>query len=164
MREALLEHASHARNGAGTVLILGCGNSELSERMYDDGWTQQINIDFSKPVIDLMRSKHTDKPGMEWAVMDARDMSGVPDGSVQTVIDKGLIDALTHSDQYRDDIQKVVAESARVLRPGGSYICTSFKTPESLLPLLSNDAWQSEGVECRGNLTPTVLLYVGYKR
>jgi hypothetical protein len=67
MREALIEHAGHARagaaastaataapttdsgadSGAGLTVVLGCGNSELSARMAADGWTRQLNIDFS---------------------------------------------------------------------------------------------------------------------
>jgi hypothetical protein len=30
------------------VLVVGCGNSELSAQMYDDGFTDITNIDFSK--------------------------------------------------------------------------------------------------------------------
>ena len=32
----------------GRLLVVGCGNSELSAQMYDDGFTDIVNIDFSK--------------------------------------------------------------------------------------------------------------------
>ena len=32
----------------GTILQVGCGNSELSAQMYDDGFRNMTNIDFSK--------------------------------------------------------------------------------------------------------------------
>ena len=32
----------------GRVLVVGCGNSELSAQMYDDGFVDITNIDFSK--------------------------------------------------------------------------------------------------------------------
>jgi len=34
------------------ILNLGCGNSELSEEMYDDGYLNIVNIDISPVVIE----------------------------------------------------------------------------------------------------------------
>lgn len=34
------------------ILIIGCGNSPLSEDLYDDGYHNQLNIDISQIVID----------------------------------------------------------------------------------------------------------------
>jgi len=36
------------------VLIVGCGNSELSAAMADDGFTDVVSIDYSAVVIDKM--------------------------------------------------------------------------------------------------------------
>jgi len=48
------------------ILVLGCGNSRLSDEMYDDGYTRITNIDYSAVVIDQMRRRHsTLRPGME---------------------------------------------------------------------------------------------------
>jgi Methyltransferase domain len=107
MKGALIENIGGARAG-GTVLVLGCGNSAVSESLYADGWRKQINIDFSEPVISNMAAQHADKPEMQWSVADARDLSAVVDsGAVQAVIDKGLLDAISYSDTFRDDIKKV---------------------------------------------------------
>ena len=46
------------------ILMLGCGNSRLSEDMYDDGFTTVANIDISKVVIDQMVEKYRDKTGL----------------------------------------------------------------------------------------------------
>ena len=40
--------ADAAAAPGGRVLVVGCGNSELSAQMYDDGFTDITNIDFSK--------------------------------------------------------------------------------------------------------------------
>lgn len=34
------------------ILVLGCGNAEFSEDLYDDGYTNVVNIDISSVVID----------------------------------------------------------------------------------------------------------------
>lgn len=34
--------------------MLGCGNSELSQKMYDDGFENIVNIDISDVVIEQM--------------------------------------------------------------------------------------------------------------
>ncbi|KAJ1306670.1 hypothetical protein OPQ81_007665 [Rhizoctonia solani] len=40
------------------ILMLGCGNSTLSEDMYQDGYRNIVNIDFSSVVIQHMHSLH----------------------------------------------------------------------------------------------------------
>jgi 2-polyprenyl-3-methyl-5-hydroxy-6-metoxy-1,4-benzoquinol methylase len=40
-----------------TCLMLGCGNSELSEQMYDAGYTKITNIDISSVVIEQMAER-----------------------------------------------------------------------------------------------------------
>ena len=33
------------------ILVLGCGNAEFSEDLYDDGYTNVVNVDISQVVI-----------------------------------------------------------------------------------------------------------------
>jgi len=47
------------------VLILGCGNSELSENMYDDGYKLIFNTDISKNVITNMQKRNESRQGMK---------------------------------------------------------------------------------------------------
>lgn len=77
-----------------TVLVTGCGNSRLSEEMYDDGFSSITNVDYSPPVIDLMRAKHADKKGMSWHVMDVISHINFPDNSFDAVLDKGTLDCV----------------------------------------------------------------------
>jgi hypothetical protein len=44
--------ADAAAPAGGRVLVVGCGNSELSAQMYDDGFVDITNIDFSKARVD----------------------------------------------------------------------------------------------------------------
>jgi hypothetical protein len=50
------------------ILVVGCGNSNFSADLYDAGFTNVVNIDFSSVVIENMREKNQDRPDMEWQV------------------------------------------------------------------------------------------------
>jgi len=39
------------------IVVLGCGNSELSEQLYADGSENIVNVDFSQTVISFMRDR-----------------------------------------------------------------------------------------------------------
>jgi len=58
------------------ILMIGCGNSPLSEEMYDQGYKNIISIDISGIVIDQMQTK-ADKDGRKlvYLEMDATNMS-----------------------------------------------------------------------------------------
>jgi SAM-dependent methyltransferase len=77
------------------VLVLGCGNSTFSADLYDGGYTNLVNIDFSATVIAKMASMHGDaRPLMAWREMDMLDMASLDQGSFDVVIDKATMDAL----------------------------------------------------------------------
>jgi 2-polyprenyl-3-methyl-5-hydroxy-6-metoxy-1,4-benzoquinol methylase len=46
------------------VLNIGCGNSEFCEAMYDDGYTNIINIDICENVIRYMKERNTNRTGL----------------------------------------------------------------------------------------------------
>lgn len=57
------------------ILVPGCGNSRLSEHLYDAGFHDITNVDFSKVVIsDMLRRNVRDRPRMRWRVMDITSM------------------------------------------------------------------------------------------
>ena len=54
---------------------LGCGNSLISEEMYDEGYLNIFNMDISQVCIDLMKTRNkTKRPKMKWEVMDVMDL------------------------------------------------------------------------------------------
>lgn len=57
------------------ILVPGCGNSKLSEYLYDEGFCNITNVDFSKVVIsDMLRRNIRARPVMKWRVMDMTNM------------------------------------------------------------------------------------------
>ncbi|CAD7700713.1 unnamed protein product [Ostreobium quekettii] len=108
------------------ILMAGCGNSELSSQMYDDGIHNITNIDFSKVVIREMLSKNVrSRPQMKWMVMDMTKMR-FEDGAFDVLVDKGGLDALMGEDNSAavSAGAAYTSEVSRVLDKGtGTYIC-----------------------------------------
>ncbi|XP_064649297.1 eEF1A lysine and N-terminal methyltransferase-like [Lineus longissimus] len=108
------------------ILMVGCGNSQLSADMYDIGLQAITNVDISDVVIKQMKEKNKDRTEMSFVKMDVTKMD-FEAGSFSTVIDKGTLDALftDKSDDVVKTVEKMFAEIGRVLRVGGRYICVS---------------------------------------
>lgn len=79
------------------ILVVGCGNAEFSEHMYDAGYPNIYNVDISSVVIEQMRERNKNRAQMVYEVMDCTNMT-YPDGSFDIVIDKSTIDALLCGD------------------------------------------------------------------
>ncbi|XP_054240360.1 eEF1A lysine and N-terminal methyltransferase isoform X2 [Indicator indicator] len=101
------------------VLVVGCGNSELSEQMYDTGTCEDIvNIDISDAVIRQMQERSGSKrPKMSYLVMDMFQMD-FPDAEFQVVLDKGTLDAILTDEEEATLVKadKMFAEISRVLQ------------------------------------------------
>ena len=77
------------------ILIVGCGNSTFSADLYDAGFHNLVNIDYSKKVIDRMSAKHsTERPLMQWTEMNMLYLDAYPDEFFDVVLDKAAMDAL----------------------------------------------------------------------
>ncbi|CAO2822471.1 unnamed protein product [Amaranthus hypochondriacus] len=105
------------------ILVPGCGNSRLSEHLYDAGFHDITNVDFSKVVIsDMLRRNVRDRPRMRWRVMDITSML-FDDGTFDVVLDKGGLDALMEPEFGTELGDKYLSEVKRVLKLGGKFIC-----------------------------------------
>ena len=113
------------------ILMLGCGNAELSEDMYDAGYQNITNIDISSVVIETMRERNADKTGMIWLVGDVTYMPEFESNSFDALLDKSTIDALLCAENSYVMTAKMLKEAQRVLKVGGYYIAVSYGNPES---------------------------------
>ena len=78
-------------NKSDKILNVGCGNSQISEEMYDDGYSFIWNTDISSTVINQMKEQNANnRPGMIWEVDDALNMK-YPDELFDVIIDKSII-------------------------------------------------------------------------
>ncbi|KAI0339633.1 S-adenosyl-L-methionine-dependent methyltransferase [Trametopsis cervina] len=119
------------------ILMLGCGNSKLSEDMYDDDYHQIVNVDYSGILIEKMRKKcEKSRPEMSWHEMDVRDMT-LESESIDVAIDKGTMDAMVTAkadvwdppDDVIANCTREVDEVLRVLRKGGIFLYLTFGQP-----------------------------------
>ncbi|KAL2530193.1 S-adenosyl-L-methionine-dependent methyltransferase superfamily protein [Forsythia ovata] len=105
------------------ILVPGCGNSRLSEHLYDLGFRNITNVDFSKVVIsDMLRKNVRDRPEMKWRVMDMTSMQFVNE-SFDAILDKGGLDALMEPKLGPRLGNEYLSEVKRILKVGGKFIC-----------------------------------------
>lgn len=120
------------------ILNIGCGNSEFSERLYDDGYTNNVNIDIAPNVIKYMNNRKGKRKGLQYEVMDVRDLK-YKDETFDIVIDKSTIDALLCGEHAYMNVAKMTKEISRVLKTGGIYFIISYGKPENRILHLERD-------------------------
>lgn len=134
-----------------SILITGCGNSNLSAEMYDVGYTNITNIDVSEVVIKQMTSMNSHRADMKYICMDALNMNFEND-SFSVVLDKGTLDALMPDDSEETNmsIDKYFSEIKRVLKFGGRYLCITLLQSHILKKLLTfcDKSWMFRIVRC----------------
>lgn len=129
------------------VLHLGCGNSSLPEKLWNDGLKLHSCIDFCEHLIEVMKGITARKgfEGIEYFFMDARGLTFATN-TFDMVIDKGTIDSMVCTDDPAKYIDLTSREVARVLKPGGYFVVVSCAVNEARLKLLqkSDYCWQLE--------------------
>jgi 2-polyprenyl-3-methyl-5-hydroxy-6-metoxy-1,4-benzoquinol methylase len=100
------------------ILMVGCGNSQMSEQMYLDGYKSITSIDFSGAAITRMQQRAKKMNlNLEYLEMDARYLT-FADESFDTVIDKGTVDAMMCGQNSLPNIATMCKEIYRILKPG----------------------------------------------
>ena len=141
------------------VLVVGCGNSRLSEDLYDAGIVSLHNIDISEIVIKKMSSRNAEKrPQMSFSKMDVLSMT-FNENQFDCVLDKGTLDAIYSStdDVTVSKVGRMWAEVGRVMKVGARYVCISLAQEHILDSLLQHfsSGWllrvHKVGYEINGN-------------
>jgi len=144
LRCIISEHTENSDH----FLVIGCGNSTLSEQMYQDGYLNITSIDFSGTVIETMRKRAAELglDGLVYLDMDARSMTFLDD-TFDCVIDKGTIDAMMCGKDNVFNVERTCLDVSRVLKPGGVFIVISYGQPESRMELFNDFAKFAWSVE-----------------
>merc|ERR1712194_51909 len=118
------------------LLVVGAGNSRLSEEMYEEGFINLTNIDTSAVVVKAMAEKYRERlDGMVYTQMDVRQME-LMDARFNVVLDKGSLDCILCGEASTLNVQKALNEIARVLDNKGVFICVSHGQPSYRLTYL----------------------------
>ncbi|XP_067943834.1 eEF1A lysine and N-terminal methyltransferase-like [Watersipora subatra] len=118
------------------ILMVGCGNSKLSEDLYDLSYHNIVNIDISEQVIKQMNQKNAQlRPKMTYTRMDATQME-FGDCSFKSAIDKGTLDALLPDLEHKSLSLSMLDEVWRVINFFGTYMIISLAQDHVLTTLI----------------------------
>eukprot|EP00948_MAST-09A_sp_MAST-9A-sp1_P002458 g2458.t1 len=135
VKEIIADNVQKSAN----ILNIGCGNSRLSEDMYEDGYQSIANIDISEVVIAQMQAKYKEKyASMSFQKMNAMELK-FPDQSFNVVLDKGTLDSVLCGEGSTSNVAKMLNEVARVMTDDGVYVCISYGTTKNRLSYLETD-------------------------
>ena len=83
------------------------GDQTIPYDLLRRGYGNQLCLDFSAVVVELMKSRHPDD-GVEWSVADVRDMPGIPSNSIDVAFDKATLDAMIYGSAWSppDDVME----------------------------------------------------------
>ncbi|KAK1625046.1 S-adenosyl-L-methionine-dependent methyltransferase [Colletotrichum phormii] len=133
-------------NTSPRIMHLGSGDSTIPADLSARGYKNQLCLDFSTVVVDLMRQRHADVAGIEWQWADIRDMpEAAPTASVDVAFDKSTLDAMIHGspwsppDDVRENTAKYLSEVHRALKDDGVFLYITYRQPHFMRPLLNAD-------------------------
>ena len=139
-RQSRIARAKAAKgpNKTISILVVGCGNSTFSADLYDEGYENITNIDYSPVVIDKMRGKNSRRPNMRWVVMDMTRLAFEEGTTFDIIIDKAAMDAIMvdegdvwdPKDSVREASDRMMHGMRALLAPkGGLFLMISFMQP-----------------------------------
>jgi len=145
-----IEGVAPTMSDGSRLVDLGCGGGQLCIHAARLGWST-VGVDVATTMIEEARA-NAGGAEVEW-IVGAYDESGLADGEADAVTALGLI-------EYLDDDAGLVAEAARVLRPGGRFAVSCRNRLYNLLS--ANDYTQSEllgvsGSEPQSSEAPRLL-------
>lgn len=128
--DELSKHILCHLNRDDRILVIGCGNSSFSQELYDAGFENVTNIDFSDVVIDKMRAMHQEiRPKMQWICADMCNLvdTHFSPNSFDVIIDKATIDAIMVDEGDVWDPDLAVIEKCDQMLQGFSILLDSSK-------------------------------------
>ncbi|KAL1837997.1 hypothetical protein VTJ49DRAFT_3145 [Mycothermus thermophilus] len=139
------------------ILHLGSGDSHIPLEFASRGYTRQLCADFSPAVVKMMSDRHASVPGIEWRLMDVRDMKSISDASVDVAFDKSTLDVMIHGSPWSPP-QDVKGNT--VLKDNGRFLCLTFRQPHFMKPLLNPEGLWDLDMQVLGD--SGAFNYYGY--
>ncbi len=143
IRSVLEMHAGEARGAK--ILVLGCGNSRLSEVLYESGYRSIVSVDTSTVVVSQMQYRYRDNEGMEFLVADCMSLDTFPEQSFDVIFEKGCLDCVYCSYNSIDNALKAYSEAWRLLKAGtGRFVSISYGNAKTRAAHMQHQKWDIE--------------------
>ena len=120
------------------ILHVGIGNSEFSEKMYDEGYKKCYNIDFARNVIHYMKQRNKRiRSSMIFETMNILDIE-YEDDQFDIIFDKATFDCVLCDIGGESKAKIFMNEIYRLLKYKGYYFMISNSEPEKRIKYLQN--------------------------
>ena len=120
------------------ILHVGIGNSEFSEKMYDEGFKKCYNIDFARNVIHYMKQRNKRiRSSMIFETMNILDIE-YEDDQFDIIFDKATFDCVLCDIGGESKAKIFMNEIYRLLKYKGYYFMISNSEPEKRIKYLQN--------------------------
>ncbi|CAK7566794.1 MAG: hypothetical protein SEPTF4163_004746 [Sporothrix epigloea] len=139
LRKVLFDRPGYRPVDHPRILHLGCGDSVVPAALEDQGYRDQLCVDFSTTVVTLMQRRYAGRT-MQWRTMDVREMD-LGSATIDVAFDKGTLDAMIHGspwsppDDVLDNTGRYLREVYRVLAETGIFVYVTFRQPHFIQPL-----------------------------
>ena len=142
------------------VLVIGVGRSDVIECLYRKGYRDITAIDISNTIIVEMQKRYRDCTGVEFFVMDVKQLMKFSVDSFSLVIDKACIDSLFCGTDYMESTALAMAEVFRVMRNDGVFVSVSHGSKMSRVPYFRSIPWAIDCYKVPSDIGEHLTLYV----
>lgn len=146
IKDSILTNLNNDNKEKLNILIVGCGNSQITENLYKEGFCNITNIDIASNVIENMRIEFNNKyktfnnnnndnnVNINYLQMDATSMN-FKDNTFDLIIEKGTLDALSCAESNYL-CKKLLKEMLRVCSINGNIALYSHSSPTEKINLI----------------------------
>lgn len=142
------------------ILILGVGRSDVIEHLYRIGYRDITVIDISQSIINEMQRRFEKFTGVEFFVMDVKQLHKFSNETFTMVFDKACIDAQFGATDYLEAAGQAFREIFRVLRQDGIFLMVTHAPPIARVPYLRLINWALEMYKIPSTIGEGLSLYV----
>ena len=141
------------------VLIIGVGRSNVVETLYKKGFRDITAIDISNTIIMEMQKRYSDYTGVEFFVMDTKQLMKFSMDSFTLVLDKACIDSLFCGTDYIDSTTLAMSEIYRVMKQDAVFISISHGSKLSRIPYFRTIPWAIDCYKVSSHIGEHLMLY-----
>ena len=141
------------------VLVIGVGRSDVIECLYQRGYRDIVAIDISETIIVEMQRKYGSYAGVEFFVMDIRQLNKFSDGMFTLIFDKACIDSLFCGTDYAESTSLAFKELFRVLKQDGIFFTVTHAPPLARVPYFRQLEWAIESYKLSPEIGEGLTLF-----